>query len=46
MLSASIVKQAEEAFKLNSNLINSSYRAFDDLAKTIGNPSVIPLKIT
>ena len=46
MLSASIVKQAEEAFKLNSNLINSSYRAFDDLAKTIGNPSVIPLKNT
>ena len=46
MLSASIVKQAEEAFKLNSNLINSSYRAFDDLAKTIGNPAVIPMKNT
>lgn len=46
MLSAAIVKQAEEAFALNSNLINSSYRAFDDLAKTINNPAVIPLKNT
>ena len=42
MLSATIWKQADEAFKQNSNLINSSYRAFDTLADTIGNPKVIP----
>ena len=42
MLSATIWKQADEAFKQNSNLINSSYKAFDTLADTIGNPKVIP----
>jgi len=42
MLSATIWKQADEAFKQNSNLINASYRAFDTLADTIGNPKVIP----
>jgi len=42
MLSATIWKQADEAFKQNSNLINSSYKAFDMLADTIGNPKVIP----
>lgn len=42
MLSATIWKQADEAFKQNSNLINASYRAFDTLADTIGNPRVIP----
>ena len=42
MLSATIWKQADEAFKQNSNLINTSYKAFDMLADTIGNPKVIP----
>jgi len=42
MLSATIWKQADEAFKQNSNLINASYKAFDTLADTIGNPKVIP----
>jgi len=42
MLSATIWKQADEAFKQNSNLINTSYKAFDTLADTIGNPKVIP----
>jgi hypothetical protein len=42
MLSATIWKQADAAFKQNSNLINSSYKAFDTLADTIGNPKVIP----
>ena len=32
MLSATIWKQADEAFKQNSNLINASYKAFDTLA--------------
>ena len=31
-----------QAFKQNSNLINASYKAFDTLADTIGNPKVIP----
>jgi len=42
MLSATVWKQAEQAFIQNSNLINSSYKAFDTLADTIGNPKVIP----
>jgi hypothetical protein len=42
MLSATIWKQADAAFKQNSNLINTSYKAFDTLADTIGNPKVIP----
>ncbi len=42
MLSATIWKQADEAFKQNSNLINAAYRQFDVLADTIGNPKVIP----
>ena len=42
MLSATIWKQADEAFKQNSNLINTSYKAFDTLADVIGNPKVIP----
>jgi phosphotransferase system IIB component len=42
MLSATVWKQADAAFKQNSNLINSSYKAFDTLADTIGNPKVIP----
>jgi len=42
MLSATIWKQAEQAFIQNSNLINASYKAFDTLADTIGNPKVIP----
>jgi len=42
MLSATVWKQADEAFKQNSNLINASYKAFDTLADTIGNPKVIP----
>jgi len=42
MLSATIWKQADQAFKQNSNLINASYKAFDTLADTIGNPKVIP----
>jgi hypothetical protein len=46
MLSASVAKQAEEAFKLNSAAINAGYRAFDTLADQIGNPQVIPLKNT
>ena len=36
------LKQAEQAFIQNSNLINASYKAFDTLADTIGNPKVIP----
>ena len=43
MLSATVWKQAEQAFIQNSNLINSSYKAFDTLADTIGNPKVIPM---
>ena len=42
MLSATVWKQAEQAFIQNSNLINASYKAFDTLADTIGNPKVIP----
>ena len=42
MLSATVWKQAEQAFIENSNLINASYKAFDTLADTIGNPKVIP----
>ena len=42
MLSATVWKQADAAFKQNSNLINTSYKAFDTLADTIGNPKVIP----
>ena len=42
MLSATVWKQAEQAFIQNSNLINASYKAFDTLADTIGNPQVIP----
>jgi hypothetical protein len=42
MLSATIWKQADQAFTQNSNLINASYKAFDTLADTIGNPKVIP----
>ena len=44
MLSATVWKQADAAFKQNSNLINSSYKAFDTLADTIGNPKVIPTR--
>ena len=44
MLSATIYKQADEAFKQNSNLINASYSGFEALAKTIKNPKVIPTK--
>jgi hypothetical protein len=44
MLSATIFKQADEAFKQNSNLINASYSGFEALAKTIKNPKVIPTK--
>jgi len=42
MLSATVWKQADQAFIQNSNLINASYKAFDTLADTIGNPKVIP----
>ncbi len=42
ILSASIYKQAEQAFIQNSNLINASYKGFETLADTIGNPKVIP----
>ena len=42
LLSATIFKQADEAFKANSALINSSYRGFETLANTIRNPKVIP----
>ena len=44
MLSSTIYKQADEAFKQNSNLINASYSGFEALAKTIKNPKVIPTK--
>jgi len=44
LLSATVFKQADEAFKANSALINSSYRGFETLAKTIRNPKVIPTK--
>ena len=42
LLSASVFKQADEAFKANSALINSSYRGFESLADSIRNPKVIP----
>ena len=44
LLSATVFKQADEAFKANSALINSSYKGFETLAKTIRNPKVIPTK--
>ena len=44
LLSATVFKQADEAFKANSALINSSYRGFETLANTIRNPRVIPTK--
>ena len=44
MLSATIYKQADEAFKQNSNLINASYSGFEALATTIKNPKVIPTR--
>ena len=43
LLSASIFKQADEAFKQNSKLINDAYTGFEKLAETIGNPKVIEL---
>jgi len=42
MLSATIYKQAEQAFIQNNNLINSSYKGFEALADKIGNPKIIP----
>ena len=44
LLSATVFKQADEAFKANSALINASYEGFESLAKTIRNPTVIPTK--
>jgi hypothetical protein len=32
MLSSTIYKQADEAFKQNSNLINASYSGFDSIS--------------
>jgi hypothetical protein len=42
MLSATVWKQAEQAFIENSKLINASYKGFEALANTIKNPKVIP----
>jgi hypothetical protein len=42
MLSATVWKQAEQAFIENSNLINASYKGFEALATTIKNPKIIP----
>ena len=46
MLSATVYKQANEAFMQNSNLINASYSGFDALADVIRNPKVIPMENT
>ena len=46
LLSASVFKQADEAFKQNSKLINDAYTGFEALANTIGNPKVIELTKT
>jgi hypothetical protein len=46
MLSSVLFKQADEAFKQNSALINSSYAGFESLANVIGNPRLIPLEKT
>ena len=46
MLSASVFKQADEAFKQNSKLINDAYTGFESLANYIGNPKVIELAKT
>ena len=46
LLSATIFKQADEAFKQNSKLINDGYTAFEELANVIGNPKVIQLTKT
>ena len=46
MLSATVFKQANEAFIQNSNLINASYRGFEALADVIKNPKVIPMAST
>jgi len=46
LLSATVFKQADEAFKQNSKLINDSYTAFEELANVIGNPRIIELKKT
>ena len=46
MLSATVYKQANEAFMQNSNLINASYNGFEALADVIRNPKVIPMAAT
>ena len=46
MLSSVLFKQADEAFKQNSALINSSYAGFESLANVIGNPRLIPTEKT
>ena len=46
MLSATVYKQANEAFIQNSNLINASYNGFEALADVIKNPKVIPMAST
>jgi hypothetical protein len=46
MLSATVFKQADEAFKQNSKLINDAYTGFESLANYIGNPKVIELTKT
>jgi len=46
ILSASVFKQADEAFKQNSKLINDSYTGFEALANYIDNPKIIELTKT
>ncbi len=46
MLSSVLFKQADEAFKQNSALINASYKGFESLADVIGNPRLIPTEKT
>ena len=46
LLSAAVFKQADEAFKQNSKLINDAYTGFESLANFIGNPKVIKLEKT
>ena len=36
------METSRTSFIQNTNLINASYKAFDTLADTIGNPKVIP----
>jgi len=45
-INSSIRQQAEKVFVENTNLYNSAYKTFDNLAVTSGNPKIIKLEKT